>query len=577
MLKYPSISDLAVISDRHTCALVSNEGSINWYCPDRFDGEALLSSLIDSKKGGLWSVSAQGKTFLGRQFQDRSSVLHTYFSIHGKGFTLTDFMPLGLTWTGICRKFSRAPVPVCNEVKLRPNYGLENEEFIVTSPNTIKLKRSGLWLSASHPLSLSRDIISFTIPAGEEGWASLTNSAEMTFELVSESLDITLKNWEKVEDLVNYHGPFENQVRNSLRALQQMVYEPSGGIIAAATTSLPEVIGGKRNYDYRYVWMRDAALITSSLTQIITTGELERKFISFIAGAMEKNKEDHVSCLYKIDQTKIIGMEEIPLSGYLESRPVVIGNAAAKQFQLDAEANVLIACSMIYDKFGERTNWETVSKIADFICKNWERKDNGIWEEEQQQHYTSSKAFAARGLELIAPYQEDQAEAKRWRDNAALIRKFIDENCKTSSGAYAVHAGSEDVDLSAALFVPFGFDHANSHAMQATIRVLEKNYCQNNLYRRHLLEFDSSGEGAFLAGSCWMAHYYAVAGNLERSKEILEAVLSFSNDLGYFSEEADLTTGQMLGNFPQTFVHSSFICAVNGYKLALYGKDSTVQ
>ncbi|WP_158798926.1 glycoside hydrolase family 15 protein [Pedobacter sp. L105] len=576
MSGYPLIKDLAVISDRHTCALLDNNGRIYWYCPDRFDGEAILSSLLDAEKGGFWSVGPAEKTFLGRQFQDRSSILHTYFSMEGKGFTLTDFMPLGMEWKGICRKFSRVPYAVLNEVKLKPNYGLEEEEFIVESPNLIRLKRSGLWLCASHPLSVKGDLISFTIPKDEEGWASLTDSAEITRELLNDSMDITLKNWSKIESLVNYHGPFENQVRNSLRALQQMIYEPSGGIVAAATTSLPEVIGGERNYDYRFVWMRDAALITSSLTQIITTGELERKFISFIAGAMDKNNEDHVSCFYGIDQTKRLDAKEIPLSGYMDSQPVFVGNPAAKQFQLDAEANVLIACSLIYNKFGKRTNWETVSRIADYICKNWERKDNGIWEEEQQQHYTSSKAFAARGLELLAPYQEDKALAKRWLDNAALIREFINKNCKTTNGAYAIYAGSEEVDLSAALFVAFGFDQADSEPMLATIGQLEEKYCENNLYRRHLLEFDSTKEGAFLAGSCWMAHYYAIAGDLDKSKKIIEAVLGFSNDLGYFSEEVDIASGQMLGNFPQTFVHSSFICAVNGYKLALQGENSAV-
>jgi len=217
-----------------------------------------------------------------------------------------------------------------------------------------------------------------------------------------------------------------------------------------------------------------------------------------------------------------------------------------------------------------------VSRIADFICNNWQRKDNGIWEEEQVQHYTSSKAFAARGLELIAPYQTDPVKAAEWLRHAGSIRDFIEENCKTADGAYAVYAGSEDVDLTAALFAPFGIYEARSTAMVATIARIERDYCESHLYRRHLLEFDSSKEGAFLAGSCWMAHYYALAGNLEKSKSILDAVRCFSNDLGYFAEEADLSTTQLLGNFPQTFVHSSFICAANGYKQALSGIESMV-
>ncbi|UKT65380.1 glycoside hydrolase family 15 protein [Pedobacter mucosus] len=570
------IKDLAAISDRKTCALISSNGNIDWYCPNRFDGKSVFSTLIDEKKGGFWKIHNSEKTFLSRQFHDRSSVLNSYFAINGNGFTITDFMPLDLDWNGICRKFSKAPEIIINQISIRPNYGLEAENYILKSPNIIYLERIGLWLHCSQPLNIENDIISFSIQKGEEGWAAIIDKPTLCLEDIDTSLSKTLENWQKVADLVNYHGPYENDVRDSLRALQQMVYEPTGGIVAAPTTSLPEVIGGERNYDYRYVWMRDAALITSSLTQIITTGELEEKFIAFIAGAMDKNEEDHVSCFYAIDQTKALDMQELPLAGYLESKPVRIGNSAANQFQLDAEGSILIACGLIYKKFGKRHNWETVNKIADYICKNWERKDNGIWEEEQQQHYTSSKAFAARGLELIAPFQEDKELAQRWIYNAGLIREFINKNCMTSDGAYAVHAGSEDVDISAALFVPFGFDKADSDAMLATVAALEKNYNEKDLYRRHLLEFDSSKEGAFLAGSCWMAHYYAISGNVERSKTILDAILSFSNDLGYFSEEAEPSTGKMLGNFLQTFVHSSFICAVNGYKLALSGKNSAV-
>ncbi|KLT64358.1 glycoside hydrolase family 15 protein [Pedobacter sp. BMA] len=577
MLKQHVIKDLAVISDRHSCALLDKDGTICWYCPDRFDAAAIMSTLLDIEKGGYWTVSAEGKNFLDRQYQDRSSVLKNHYSINGKGFTLTDFMPLNTKTSGICRSFSIAPFDIESTLMIAPHYGTKTTTYKAAGQNVVHIPDSGLYLHCSHPLSIVDDRISFVICKGESGWAYLGAAEVFTGEDMSVYLDETLKNWEKVEALVNYHGPYENEVRYSLRALQQMVYEPSGGIVAAATTALPEVIGGARNYDYRYVWMRDAALITSSLTQIITTGELEEKFISFISGAMEKNEEDHISCFYSIDQNKLSAeIIKLPLKGYFDSRPVQIGNSAATQYQLDAEANVLIACGLIYKKFNQVTHWDTVSKIADFICKNWQRKDNGIWEEEQVQHYTSSKAFAARGLELIAPYQTDPVKAAEWLHNAALIRTFIEEYCKTADGAYAVHAGSENVDVTAALFAPFGIYEAQSVAMVATITRIERDYCERNLYRRHLLEFDSSKEGAFLAGSCWMAHYYALAGNLEKSKQILDAVLGFSNDLGFFAEEADLNTTQLLGNFPQTFVHSSFICAANGYKQALSGFESMV-
>lgn len=572
------IEDLAIISDRRSCALLDKAATINWYCPERFDTEAIFSSLLDDERGGYWSVSAKDKVFLTRQFDGRSSVLFTSFSIGKSGLTITDFMPLEENFRGICRLFTNAPSTIENKVSIKSDYGLIAEDYTIISTKSLKIEKSGLYFHGSHPLTIDKGIIHFEIPAGESGWAYLGKANQISKDELRKLLRTTLQKWKELEKLVDYHGPYENQVRYSLRALQQMVYEPTGGIIAAATTSLPEVICGERNYDYRYVWMRDAALITSSLTQIITTGELEEKFIAFVSGAMEKNGEDHISCFYAVDQTKVSPeIREIPLNGYLQSRPVQIGNSAADQFQLDAEGNILIACSIIYQKTGKVIYWNTVEKIADYICKNWERKDNGIWEEEQLQHYTSSKAFAARGLELIAPYQKDQAVADRWLKNAAMIREFISKNCLTTSGAFAVHAGSENVDLSAALYVPFGVYDAHDDNMLATIQQLEKNYCEEHLYRRHLLEFDSAKEGAFLAGSCWMAHYYAIAGDLQLCKKILDKVLDYSNDLGYFSEEADLMTGYSLGNFPQTFVHSSFICAVNGYKQALKGNTTIIK
>jgi len=577
MINKGTIESLGVISDRHTCALVSTGGTIHWYCPKRFDGKAIFSSLLDTNRGGFWMVEAGNILFLERQYQHRSSILRSYYSINGAGLTITDFMPCGSSVQGIVRKFSPTPKALKNILKIRNDYGEQPENYTLVNENLIKLETTGLFLHCSHRLHIDGETIHFTIPEGAEGWAFLGDADKINENNIELFLERTSAHWENVEALVNYHGPYENQVRDSLRALQQMVYEPSGGIIAAATSSLPEVIGGERNYDYRYVWMRDAALITSSLTQIITTGELEDKFISFIDGAMNKNTQDHVSCFYAIDQDIVPSYtRKLSLEGYEQSSPVQFGNSAADQFQLDAEANILIACSLIYKKFGKVTHWETVSKIADFICGNWQRKDNGIWEEEQTQHYTSSKAFAARGLELIAPYQTDAAVRERWLGSAKSIRGFIENNCKTANGGYAVYAGSQAVDVTAALFVPFGFDDAHSPAMRATIEQIESDYCRNGLYHRHLVEFNSLEEGAFLAGSCWMAHYYAIAGDIVKTRKILNSVLAFSNDLGFFAEEADTTNHRFLGNFPQTFVHSSFICAVNGYKMALEGKDSSI-
>lgn len=558
-----------MISDRQTCALLDREGTISWYCPGAFDRPALLSSLIDAQQGGYWTVEAPGKTFVRRKFDGRSSVLYTTFSTTMGECRLTDFMPLRARFSGICRMLAPSAVDISGTIRLRADYGLEAVELLHDEPHRVSVKEMGQWLHCSHALHLKGDSIQYKIPAGERGWVALLDCDATDTSTLDASLAATLELWKEIEGHVSYSGPYENEVCSSLRALQQLVYEPTGGIIAAPTIGLPEVIGGGRNYDYRYVWMRDAALIASSLVGLETDGLVEQKFIKFVAAAMKKNGQSHVSCFYGIDYGIRDEAHDLPLQGYRDSRPVTVGNIAADQFQLDAESGILLACQSIYQKYDCRIEWDTVEAVAEYICENWERKDNGIWEEEQQQHYTSSKAFAARGLEVMAAYQTDPQKAERWRYNARLIREFIQQNCITSYGAYAVYAGSEDVDITSALFVPFAFDTPDSTFMQSTVAALEANYQEGNLYRRHLVEFDSAKEGVFLAASCWMAHYYAMARNLEKAKAILDAMLRCANDLGYFSEEMDLKTNTMLGNFPQTFVHSSFICAVNGYKDAL--------
>ncbi|TWR25891.1 glycoside hydrolase family 15 protein [Mucilaginibacter pallidiroseus] len=565
-MKQPSISSLAVISDRHTCAILDKEGTISWYCPGAFDSAALFSSLIDEAKAGFWEVSNQNLSFLKRKFADRSSVLITSFEAADKQFTLTDFMPLDKPYKGVCRQFNDVPPDFSWKIRLRADYGLQTAKFTQKNHNTIHLSDEGIWLHSAHELTIEGDVVKCFIPAGESSWAALINTDKMDEGEFNEALSSTLKSWKEIKGHVDYSGPYEAGVRNSLRALQQMVYEPTGGIIAAPTTGLPEVIGGKRNYDYRYVWMRDAALITSSLVGLDTDGKVEKAFMSFVSGAMIKNNQSHVSCFYGIDQTIRKDVRYLPLSGYEGSRPLMAGNTAADQFQLDAEASILLACGAIYAKTDERPAWDTVELIADYICKNWERKDNGIWEEEQIQHYTSSKGLAARALEVMAQYQDDKEIAERWLYNAGLIRDFIAANCITIYGAFAVHAGSEDVDISCALLASFGFVDANDKHLKATINAIEERYSDGNLYRRHLMEFDSANEGVFLAASCWMAHYYVLAKNPAKARLILSAVQDCANDLGYLSEEYDAKAGVMLGNFPQTFVHSSFICAVNELK-----------
>jgi GH15 family glucan-1,4-alpha-glucosidase len=578
MVKQPSISQLAVLSDQRTCAILDQDGTLNWYCPRRFDEAAVFSLLLDNQTGGFWAVDAPGKRFQQRAFVAGSSVLQTTFFVAGGTLSLTDWLPLNGAFQGLVRTMAAAPVDVTFTLRLRPDYGQQADQATAVADNSAVFLHSGLWLYASHPLRWHEQDIAFTVPAGEAGWAFLSEAEKQpTAASLQTSRIATEAGWQLLADAFQYEGLYEREVLNSVRAIQQVTYAETGGVLAAATIALPEVIGDERNYDYRYVWMRDLALITGALSTLDIAAKQEFRFLDFVAAALEENQQPCVTPLYRVDHSLVKDMQELKLGGYWGSQPVLIGNTASIQRQLDAEANVLIAAHMLYSKYGEQPHWATIAQIADYICRNWDKKDNGIWEEGVLHHYTSSKVFAAVGLELVADYNPDPAEAARWRHNAGLIREFVATKCLTKTGAYASYAGSEEVDISAVLFALWSYTEPDAPAMLATIRELEATYCREQLYWRRLEEYDSRKEGAFLAGSCWMAHYYAVAGDLPKSQAILDAVARFQNDLGYFSEEADVDKGLLLGNFAQSFVHSSFICAANGLTKAQAGIDTRVR
>ncbi len=243
-----------------------------------------------------------------------------------------------------------------------------------------------------------------------------------------------------------------------------------------------------------------------------------------------------------------------------------IGNDANHQLQLDGFANVLLAAKLIYGRHDTREHWDTVRLIADFLAENWHRPDYGIWEEHDARQYTSSKVIVSCGLRYIAEFAEDRDQAQRWLEESRKIDAYIADNCRTADGAYAVFAGSDTVDVSAVLFPTWGYCDADTPAMLATIELLERDYCRDDLYWRHLEELDPFVEGAFLAGTIWVAQYWVIRNDLARARRILDAALVYSNDLGFFAEEADPRSGDMLGNFPQTFVHASFIGAAIDYR-----------
>lgn len=567
----PDIRDLAVIGDRRTAAIVTRDGAIVWYCPQRFDYPSLFAALLDVRKGGGWTIDLPAGCNGSRRYIEESGILETRIETTGGDFRITDWMPVGEgVPAGICRLFSAAPVPLSVIASPAPDYG-RSAAALRRHAHAVGINDRH-WLYCSHPLSIEAGEIRLDLPAGEAGWAVLTDVPipQPSDADLQEWLRISLDHWRGLASDIRYSGPFEREVSQSLRALRLLTFAQHGGVIAAATTSLPEVPRGDRNYDYRYVWMRDTGMIVSALVRAGSRGADARKFLEFVCGSRQSEPgKPMLPPFLSLDYQPAPDEVHLGFAGYQDSRPVRIGNNANRQLQLDGFANVLLAAKLIYAQYGTREHWTTVSQIADYLADHWQEPDNGIWEEHCVRQYTTGKVITSCGLRYIADHAETEAQAQRWRRAASDIEEYVARCCITSEGAYAVFAGSNAVDISAALFPVWGYTGADTPEMLATMRVLERDYSQGQLYWRHLEEAEPGREGAFLAGTIWAAQYWVMRKDLPRARSILETALAYANDLGLFAEEADPATGNMLGNFPQTFVHAAFIGAVHDYKQAM--------
>lgn len=570
-VRHHDIRDLAVVGDRRTAAVVAADASIVWYCPGRFDRASLFAALLDPKQGGAWRIEAASAQTSGRDYIEDSAVLQTRLALSTGELTVTDWMPPDPDCpNGICRLVAAPPEPIRMVVEPAPDYG-RGDVALRARDGGICIDGRG-WLYSSAGMQVRDGSIVIEMETGVEAWAVLMDepAGPPTRADLQRWLDSTLAHWEEIASRITYHGPFESQVAQSLRALRLLTYAENGGIVAAATTSLPEVPGGTRNYDYRYVWMRDAGMIVSALVRAGSTGPDEQLFLDFICSSKQEcSDKPLLPPFLSLDFEPAPDETHVELSGFQDSRPVRIGNGANDQLQLDGFANVLLAAKLIYGRHETREHWDTVSQIADFLADNWHRADFGIWEEHEARQYTSSKVIVSCGLRYIADFAEDRQQAQRWLAATQRIDAYVADSCMTPDGAYAVFAGSDAVDVSAVLFPTWGYCGADTPAMLATVRLLERDYCRDDLYWRHLEELERFGEGAFLAGTIWVAQYWIVRNDLDRARRILDAALAYSNDLGFFAEEADPESGRMLGNFPQTFVHASFIGAIIDYRDAV--------
>ncbi|MGH3103452.1 MAG: glycoside hydrolase family 15 protein [Gaiellaceae bacterium] len=580
---YAPIADYAAVGDGRTVALVARDGAIDWLCLPDLDSPSAFGALLDAERGGRFVVTPEVPYEATRRYLPGTNVLETTFATGGGSVSLTDAMTLPTGGLAPYRELVRridgqaGQVPLRWCVEPRFNYG--------AAPTRIE-QRAGVPMVASgrdalavssweagEPAVSNRAIEGrFVAAEGRVSHLVLSTAHQEPLVLpprdeVEKRLEATAASWRGWSDGREYDGPWEEAVLRSALALKLLVYAPSGAIAAAATTSLPEQLGGERNWDYRFSWPRDAAFALQALLGLGCSPEA-RAFFWWLLHASQLT-HPRLQVLYRLDGRAATAEKSLPLSGYRRSRPVRIGNGAAGQTQLDVYGEVLVAADLFADFAGglDRDHGRRLAEVADLVCEIWQQPDAGIWETRgERAHFTQSKMMCAIALDRALALAERgllPGNVDRWRRERNRIREFVETRCYSEAqGSYVRTAGEDEVDASSLLAVLAGYDDPRSPRLLGTVDAVCRELARGPLVHRYVGSDGLPGEdGAFLACSFWLIEAFARQGRLDEASELMDQVLALANDVGLYAEEIDPTTGDFLGNFPQALSHLALINA----------------
>jgi GH15 family glucan-1,4-alpha-glucosidase len=574
------IEDYGLIGDCETAALVCKTGSIDWLCWPRFDSDACFAALLGDPDNGRWLIApAQGNPRTTRCYRPNTLILETSFVTADGEAVLIDFMPLRGRNSHLVRLVvgKRGSVSMTTELIIRFDYG--------ASVPWVKRTEAGDLLAISGP-----DMVILRTPVelrGEEltTVGNFTVAAGQTIAFVltycpshlpmpepidpQDALRQTQSFWEDWAGIHQDTGPYADAVRRSLITLKALTYEPTGGIVAAPTTSLPEQIGGPRNWDYRFCWLRDATL---TLLALMNGGYYDeaRCWRDWLLRAAA-GSPSQIQIMYGLAGEKRLAEWEVPwLSGYQGSKPVRIGNAASDQLQLDVFGEVVDALYQARAKGIQYSaeGWDFQRALLAHLEEIWSSPDEGIWEVRGgRQHFTYSKVMAWVAFDRAIKDAETfglEAPVDRWRKVRADIHAEVCEKAfNPRLGAFVQAYGSEHLDASALLIPVVGFLPPEDARVQRTVQAIERRLVRNGV----VLRYDTGvtqdglppGEGAFLACSFWLADAYVLLGRDEDARRLFERLLALRNDLGLLSEEYDPAIKRQLGNFPQAFSHIALV------------------
>jgi GH15 family glucan-1,4-alpha-glucosidase len=573
------IEDYALLGDGETAALVSCHGSIDWLCWPRFDSDACFAALLGGAEHGHWQIAPTGTASVTRRYRDGTLVLETEFRTDEGTVVVVDFMPPRHSASDLVRIVHgrSGAVTMRTELVMRFDYGA-SVPWVFQLPNCDLCAIAGPHQLVLHsPVKLVgrelRTCGEFTVREGDCLPFVLTYASSVApppepvepFAALAE----TESWWREWSGRCTFDGPYAPAVRRSLAVLKALIYRPTGGIVAAPTTSLPEAIGGVRNWDYRYCWLRDSAL---TLVALLDAGYVEEAgawrdwLIRAVAGTPEQ-----VQIMYGIAGERRLPELELPwLPGYEGSRPVRVGNGAAGQHQLDIFGEVADALYQAARR-GMPTSvqgWRVRSALVEHLAGIWQRPDEGIWEVRGgARHFVHSKVMAwvacDRNIRTIEQFGVD-GPLDRWR---ALRDAIHADVCRhgydPALGSFVQSYGSKELDASLLQLPLFGFLPANDPRIVGTVQAIERDLVADGLVLRYRTESGADGlpggEGAFLACSFWLADNLLLQGRRAEATALFERLLGLCNDVGLLAEEYDPRAGRMLGNFPQAFSHVGLV------------------
>ena len=592
---YPPIADYALISDCHSCALVSTDGSIDWCTFHRFEARPVFGRILDWAKAGFFRVAPLADEYEPtRRYLPETNVLETTFRTPTGTLVLTDFFAYRVPEPGeaahaahpdhqLIRIARCTDGEVAVKVKVVPrfDYGLTTPRLETLADDLVIVYggSDALVLQSELPFGdaeRSATQGNRTLRAGEEAFVVLTyqlphelEPRRLTREQVHAKFKETCSTWAAWADRCTYEGPYRDQVVRSALVLKALTNGPTGSIVAAATTSLPEEIGGERNWDYRFSWLRDSALTLNALFALGYADEAN-EYMAWLRRTTA-GRAGELQIMYGVGGERLLPEVELDwLEGYRGSRPVRIGNGAAQQFQLDTFGELLDTAWLWRRHGGEIDDvfWDFLSRIGGVVLERWREPDQGIWEiRGEPKHFVYSKVMAWVALDrLVKLAALDGREADpRWAEARDEIRALVEqEGVDSGRGGFVQFFGSSSLDASNLMIPIVGFvPHDDPRARATADRIADELSADGFVYRYVADGVDglSGEEATFAICSFWLVECLARAGEGERARELFERLLGFCNDVGLLAEEIDPHSGELIGNFPQAFSHLGLIQA----------------